>query len=106
MSYLHIALGRLQGEKYIDVCVGPYPEEEVLLPDGEHVFDERGVPVYADTYRKYLDEIPGGPTWPPERIEAAKAWLISVLPEDWELEDFITGSDYEFSPTLRRRINK
>lgn len=63
------------GDKYVEVEVRSIDNETSTGTDAY------GQPMYPSLIRMYLDDVPGGPAWPPARIDAAVAQFQAMLPQ-------------------------
>jgi hypothetical protein len=63
------------GDKYVEV------ELRAIEYETSTGTDAYGEPTYPSRIRMYLDDVPGGPSWPPARIDAAVAQFQAMLPQ-------------------------
>lgn len=63
------------GDKYVEVEIRSIDNETSTGTDAY------GQETYPSRIRMYLDDVPGGPAWPPARIDAAVAQFQAMLPE-------------------------
>ncbi len=85
MSYVLIETRDFSGDKAVDIVVDIPGFAEVVDQNGFTQEDARGNPVFVNGSRLYLDEVPGGPSWPPERIQLGVDMLNQLLPDDWQV---------------------
>lgn len=84
MSRLIVLLEDFGGSPCVDVYVGDSSPHTPQLDDqNQPILDARGNPVFVDAQRLYLADVPGGPSWPTERIDLAVEMLNQLLPAGW-----------------------